>query len=98
MPKKARNRTASACAEEVAGMVALERFPLPALERGKKQPNSRNRDMPGIAGDAVAGNIAGLSILDPGIERLALVGPLLAAVVANDDGIGAVGLGVAADH
>src|SRR5580693_1911368 len=36
--------------------------------------------------DAVAGYVARLGVLGKLIERLALVGPLLAAVVAGDDG------------
>src|SRR5512134_958259 len=35
--------------------------------------------------EAVAGPVAGLLVLDPQVERLALVGPLLAPVVARDD-------------
>src|SRR5271170_3790375 len=44
----------------------------------------RRSDVPDIV-DAVAVRIAGIAVLVEGVERLALVGPLLAAVVARDD-------------
>src|SRR5271170_7109068 len=44
----------------------------------------RRGDVPDIV-DAVAVRIAGIAVLVEGVKRLALVGPLLAAVVARDD-------------
>src|SRR3546814_13377559 len=48
------------------------------------RPNLRLGDVPGVVQEAIAGGIARLLVLDPGVKRLALVGPLLAAVVAAD--------------
>src|SRR5216683_5533442 len=45
------------------------------------------REMPGAVEEAVAGDVAGLLVFRERIERLALVGPLLGAVVAADDGV-----------
>src|SRR6266702_8378609 len=54
--------------------------------------------MPGAVEKTVAGDVAGLRVLGEGVERLALVGPLLRAVVARDDGVtvarGIAGLGL----
>src|SRR6476661_2515922 len=41
--------------------------------------------MPRVVRETVTGLVAGLLVLHPRIERLALVRPLLAAVVARDD-------------
>src|SRR3954471_14128008 len=57
-------------------------------------PYSRHRQMPGAVQKAIASDVAGLGVLGEGVERLALVGPLLRAVVARDDGV-AVGGGIA---
>src|SRR5665647_912872 len=46
----------------------------------------RLRDMPGAVEEAVAGDVARLLVVLPGVERLALVCDLLGAVVARDDG------------
>src|SRR5258708_39271946 len=43
--------------------------------------------MPGAVEEAVAGDVAGLLVFRERIERLGLVGPLLGAVVAADDGV-----------
>ena len=49
-------------------------------------------DLPGAV-DAVAGLVAGLRVLGPVVQRPALVGPLLLAVVARDDAVVAHRLG-----
>src|SRR5690242_379239 len=41
--------------------------------------------MPCTIEKTIAGDVAGLLILGEGVERLALVGPLLGTVVAGDD-------------
>src|ERR1700751_369362 len=45
----------------------------------------RLRNVPSAIEEAVAGDVARLRIVFPGIERAAFVGPLLAAVGARDD-------------
>src|SRR5262249_43704316 len=57
----------------------------------------RLRETPHVV-DAVAGDVAGLLVVLPEIERLALVGPLLLAVAARHDGPVAVCLDVALDE
>src|SRR5580704_8781062 len=57
----------------------------------------RRRDVPDAV-DAVAGHVARLGILGKLIKRLALVGPLFAAVVAGDDGPIARCLGIGTGH
>ena len=53
---------------------------------GRRQsPASLLGDVPGAVQEAVAGRVAGLGVLGEGVERLALVGPLLQPVVAGDD-------------
>src|SRR3984885_8321202 len=59
----------------------------------RSKQDLRHGDVPDAV-DAVAGYIAGLAVLVPAIERLVLVGPLLAAVAAGDQGKIAGGAGV----
>src|SRR5665647_1299725 len=54
----------------------------------------RLRDMPGAVEEAVAGDVARLLVVLPGVERLALVCDLLGAVVACDDGVAGRRLGI----
>src|ERR1700761_5060129 len=60
----------------------------------------RLREMPGAVQKAVAVDVAGLGVLGEGVERLALVGPLLGAVITGDDGVAAIGLvaGLGLEH
>src|SRR6185437_7428094 len=62
-----------------------------------RAPSERIRlllgDVPGAVQEAVAGLVARLGVLDEGVDRLAVQGPLLEAVVARDDGPGAHRLG-----
>src|SRR5574341_1046516 len=48
--------------------------------------------------EAVAGHVAGLGILGPVVQRPALAGPLLAAVVARDEAPVAAGGGAGGGH
>ena len=54
--------------------------------------------MPCIGGHAVARDITGLGVLNPGIEWLSPIRPLLAAIVANNNGVVYFQLGVAHGH
>src|SRR6478609_9435941 len=47
---------------------------------------------------AVAGNVAGFGILDPQVERHAVLGPLFLPVLAGHERICTVGLGVVTRH
>src|SRR5262245_23459504 len=55
------------------------------LTRQPQPKESRLRDVPGAVDEAVARCVAGLRILYPGVERLALVSPLQRLVIALDD-------------
>src|SRR6185437_1095958 len=50
-------------------------------------------DVPGAVHEAVADLVARLGVLDEGVDRLAVQGPLLQPVVARDEGPGAHRLG-----
>src|SRR5271170_5566171 len=61
------------------------------------EPRSGRGDMPDVVA-AIAEDVAGLLVVLPEIQRLALVGPLLAAVVTDDHRPGAGGLGIRRSH
>jgi len=43
--------------------------------------------MPNAVGETIAGDVARLLVVFPGIKRVAFVSPLLAAIVAGDDAV-----------
>ena len=47
--------------------------------------HSRFGDVPGSVEEVIAGAVAGLLVLLPGVKRLALVRPLPPAALARDD-------------
>src|SRR4051812_24730162 len=62
----------------MAGAVSVEAYSgLPSV---REAPALRLGDVPDVV-HAVARDVAGLGVLGPGIDRLALVGPLLGAVI-----------------
>src|SRR5947209_1782113 len=73
-------------------------WPPSASSQRRKRVQSRHRQMPGTVEKTVARDVAGLGVLGEGVQRLALEGPLLGAVIAGDDGIavagGVAGLGL----